>query len=138
MYKCEICGISEWNGKPISLQLHHVDGNRKNNLLSNIQILCPNCHSQTDNYAGKNININKHKNCVDKIKQKIEIPKRIKQAPPISREELKEKIRHVPFVKIGKELGVTDNAVRRWCDKYGLPRKISIIRKYSDDEWKYI
>lgn len=53
--KCEECGIVEWNGKPITLQLHHVDGNRSNNKLENLQILCPNCHTQTDNYAGKNL-----------------------------------------------------------------------------------
>lgn len=42
---CECCGISDWNGKPISLQLHHIDGNPKNNKLENLQILCPNCHT---------------------------------------------------------------------------------------------
>ncbi len=51
--KCEICGITEWQGKPIVCQLHHKDGNRKNNKLSNLQMLCPNCHSQTDNYSKK-------------------------------------------------------------------------------------
>lgn len=50
-YKCEICGISEWQGKSIILQVHHIDGNPYNNTLENIQILCPNCHSQTDSYS---------------------------------------------------------------------------------------
>ncbi len=53
-YKCECCGISDWNGKSISLQLHHINGNSRDNSLSNLQILCPNCHSQTDNYGSKN------------------------------------------------------------------------------------
>ena len=52
--KCECCGISEWNNKPISCQLHHIDGNPSNNALENLQILCPNCHTQTDNYGSKN------------------------------------------------------------------------------------
>ena len=43
--KCEICGITEWNGKPLVMQLHHIDGNNKNNSLDNLQMLCPNCHS---------------------------------------------------------------------------------------------
>jgi Zn finger protein HypA/HybF involved in hydrogenase expression len=52
-YKCELCGISEWNGKPLSLQLHHINGVNNDNRLSNLQILCPNCHSQTDNFSSK-------------------------------------------------------------------------------------
>lgn len=53
--KCELCDLTSWLGSPLSLQLHHKDGVRNNNLLSNLQILCPNCHSQTDNFAGRNI-----------------------------------------------------------------------------------
>ena len=53
-YKCECCGISEWNGKSIRLQLHHKDGNPMNNNLENLEVLCPNCHTQTDNYGSKN------------------------------------------------------------------------------------
>ena len=48
--KCEICGLSEWMGKPIPLELHHKDFNHHNNALSNLQILCSNCHMQTHNY----------------------------------------------------------------------------------------
>lgn len=48
--KCESCGNVMWLGKPISLELHHLDGDRKNNILSNLIIICPNCHAQTDNY----------------------------------------------------------------------------------------
>lgn len=53
--KCEICGISEWLGKPIKCELHHKDGNRNNHRLENLQMLCPNCHSQTDTYKALNI-----------------------------------------------------------------------------------
>lgn len=52
-YKCEICGISEWLEKPISLQLHHINGIHNDNRLSNLQLLCPNCHSQTENFGTK-------------------------------------------------------------------------------------
>lgn len=54
-YKCECCGISTWQGKTIILQLHHRDGDRTNNKRENLAILCPNCHSQTDTFSGKNI-----------------------------------------------------------------------------------
>ena len=53
--KCEDCGITEWNNKKISFDLEHIDGNSSNNLLENLKILCPNCHSQTSTYKGRNI-----------------------------------------------------------------------------------
>ena len=53
-WKCECCGIEDWMGKPISLEVHHIDGNRLNNSLDNLQILCPNCHSQTPNWRSRN------------------------------------------------------------------------------------
>lgn len=52
---CEQCGITNWMGKEITFHLHHIDGNHNNNELSNLQVLCPNCHSQTDNFAGKGV-----------------------------------------------------------------------------------
>jgi 5-methylcytosine-specific restriction endonuclease McrA len=52
--RCERCGISEWLGNPLSLQLHHVNGDGRDNRLENVQILCPNCHSQTGSWGGRN------------------------------------------------------------------------------------
>lgn len=54
------------------------------------------------------------------------------------REELKDLIRNYPFTQLGKKFGVSDNAIRKWCDSYSLPRKSSEIKKYSDEEWKNI
>ncbi len=53
--RCETCGIAEWRGRPLSLALHHVNGDGSDNRLENLQILCPNCHSQTENFAGRNV-----------------------------------------------------------------------------------
>ena len=50
-YKCECCGLSEWMGKPIPLELHHKDFNHYNNSLDNLQILCANCHMQAHDYC---------------------------------------------------------------------------------------
>ena len=54
---------------------------------------------------------------------------------PVTREELKKKIRKQTFTSIGQEFGVSDNTIRKWCDKYNLPRKVSEIKKYSDEDW---
>ena len=54
--KCEMCGNSEWMGLPITLELHHIDGDRYNNIFKNLQILCPNCHSLTPNHSKKKLN----------------------------------------------------------------------------------
>ncbi len=51
---CATCGISEWRGEPLSLALHHINGDRLDNRAANLELLCPNCHSQTDNYSGRN------------------------------------------------------------------------------------
>jgi 5-methylcytosine-specific restriction endonuclease McrA len=52
--RCEECGISHWREKSLSMALHHVNGDRHDNRLENLQLLCPNCHSQTPNFSGRN------------------------------------------------------------------------------------
>jgi 5-methylcytosine-specific restriction endonuclease McrA len=51
---CAICSATEWLGRPLSLELHHINGDGKDNRLENLQLLCPNCHSQTDSWGGRN------------------------------------------------------------------------------------
>lgn len=60
--KCEICNIIDWQGKSLTFHVHHIDGNYLNNMLSNLQVLCPNCHSQTENWGFKKRH-KKTKNC---------------------------------------------------------------------------
>lgn len=52
--KCNHCGITVWQGKRITLEIDHIDGNNKNNERDNLEGLCPNCHSITDTWRGRN------------------------------------------------------------------------------------
>jgi hypothetical protein len=52
--KCQICGISEWMGKPLTMILDHINGRANNNLPENLRLICHNCDSQTDHYKGRN------------------------------------------------------------------------------------
>ncbi len=54
-YKCSCCGnTGKWNNKPLTLQLDHINGINNDHRIENLRFLCPNCHSQTDSFAGKN------------------------------------------------------------------------------------
>ena len=50
---CEECGLTQWLGRPLSMALHHVNGDGRDNRLENLLLLCPNCHSQTHNFSGR-------------------------------------------------------------------------------------
>jgi hypothetical protein len=52
--RCDQCGISEWRGRPLSIQIDHINGQRNDNRLENLRMLCPNCHSQTDTFGARN------------------------------------------------------------------------------------
>lgn len=54
-HECEVCKNKLWMGKPIPLELDHIDGDCRNNGKSNLRLICPNCHAQTDTYKGKNV-----------------------------------------------------------------------------------
>lgn len=200
--ECEKCGLSEWMGEPIPLEVHHIDGDRLNNTLENLQLLCHNCHAFTGNWRkrktmrrvtdgeiiqamqGGHTNIRevllhigladsganydrvkrvaieagiytpqtcKHsdseRSCVvfdddyankniESTKSKVEFI--TTKGTRVSREELKSMVRTVSFTKIGEMFKVSDNAVRKWCKKLGLPHKASDIQKYSDETWELV
>lgn len=68
--KCERCGIEHWMGNEITFELHHINGIRTDNRLENLIILCPNCHSQTSNFRGKNSSVDLE--CLEITKQTAE------------------------------------------------------------------
>lgn len=118
---CERCGVSEWMGEPVPLQLHHINGDNTDNRIENIQILCPNCHAQTENYRGganrlKSDNycpecgrkISKNSKycpaCTARHRLKLDVPKEqlLKDL-----EELKS------YVKVAKKYGVSDKTIKK-------------------------
>lgn len=129
--RCEMCGINEWNGKKIVLQLHHINGNHSDNSLDNLQILCPNCHSQTETYCNTKREEKEKNKCVlcgKEITKKATMcfscfSKARKSKPTkYSKDELMDFfIQYGSFVEIGKFLGVSDNSVRKYFDNVNLP-----------------
>lgn len=125
--KCEICGLTEWLGHPLTIQLHHIDGDNTNNEISNLRMLCPNCHSQTDNYRG-NANAEK-KYCPDcgaeishtalhckKCSLKYQ---HITRKLEITDEELLEEKRKLKTnIALSKKYGVSDSYIARRLKKF--------------------
>ena len=73
--------------------------------------------------------------CFEKYRN-LHLPNSNKLKP--NRDELKEKIKTMSFLKIGKLYNVSDNAIRKWCKKYNLPYKYNDIKNITDDEWEKI
>lgn len=122
--RCYECGITEWYGRPAPLELEHINGDKLDNRLDNLSILCPNCHAFTSTYRGKNsrwagTGPPKIKPCID-----CGLPsqgKRCRVCWPISQEriswpsleELTRRAGDIGFSALGRELGVSDNAIRK-------------------------
>lgn len=139
-YKCACCGNNgEWNGQKLVLQVDHINGDHNDNRIENLRFLCPNCHSQTKTFAGRNLKPKEKivpektktcsecgilisdnnesglcKTCADKKRRTTERP---------SKEQLAQEIITSSFLAVGRKYGVSDNAIRKWCKAYGLPTK---------------
>lgn len=71
--ECELCHITEWKGKKLVMHMDHIDGNNRNHKRENLRMLCPNCHSQTPTYSGKDrTNVNYYKLSESEIKNAVE------------------------------------------------------------------
>jgi len=141
--KCECCGLSDWLKSNITLELHHINGRNLDNRIENLQLLCPNCHSQTPNHRGNNKKSEKKifkNNEYAKFKNSIKIEKpkciicgtlcnrynakycsdscsKISQKKIKNRphnEILKADIQSLGYRGTGRKYGVSDNTIRKW------------------------
>lgn len=133
-YKCSLCNnLGEWNGQKLILQLDHINGINNDNRLENLRFLCPNCHSQTETYCGKNSKKERIQNkCLDCSCDIGRDSTRCTKCSPISRpkyrfevskEELQKLVDKHPMVYLGKMFNVSDNAVKKRCIKLGVDYK---------------
>lgn len=121
--KCSKCSLGpEWNGEKLSLQIDHINGVSNDNRIENLRILCPNCHSQTDSFAGRRFSSQKNKKPVinpswrklDRLhNRKVERP---------SKEELQKLLWEKPTTLIASEFGVSDKAIEKWSKRFGLTK----------------
>lgn len=134
-YECEKCkNLGHWLEEKLSLHLEHKNGINNDNRIENLCFLCPNCHSQTKTYAGRNCkniksnicfverNLTLKESTEDKI---LRIQKMRKFEVNIV--ELKKLVdNNVPFTTIGKMFGVSDNAIRKRCKALNIN-----VQKYN-------
>lgn len=146
-YSCNNCeNKGQWEGKPLILQLDHINGIGNDHRLENLRFLCPNCHSQTETFGSKNgqsvkeatdnlcpscgvimaRNSQKCRTCHFDTLRRVEWPER---------DLLKNLIRTDTFTSIMKQFNVTDSTIRSWCKKYNLPHRKKDIVLYSNEEW---
>ena len=112
-WKCEKCQGEEWQGERIPLCIHHIDGNHINNEIDNLQVLCPNCHAQTDNYCGKNKT----------------------DRPPVTEEQFVEALKSTPSIRQAlQKLGI-NYAAKYYYDKaYYLMDKYNFVQEKPEKQ----
>ena len=144
VYECVLCGLSDWQREKITLHLDHIDSDRRNNTRDNLRLLCPNCHSQTPTYCGRNKSgavdikydtrvVYSCKDCgvvrsATKAERCLECENklnRLKSNIPWDAQELLELIKYNSMVKIGHMFGVSDNAIRKRCRVLGIDLKLA-------------
>jgi len=128
-YACEKCkNNGNWLGNKLVLQLEHKNGNSKDHRLDNLCFLCPNCHTQTSTYAGKNSSLKKSRICIEckgPTKGKGTKCRRCaSQKQPkkffVTKEELQKLVEIYPLTTIGRKFGVCGNSIKKRCRSFGI------------------
>ena len=137
--KCEICGADTWLGKRLICQLHHINGDNTDNRLENLQILCPNCHSQTDSYCGqanaKEKEVHYCQDCGRELKSKnsvycLSCASKRKKKIEVTKEELLRVLKETGNrLQASKHFGVSETTIRKWCKRFDLPEKSKDLKK---------
>lgn len=120
--KCYSCDLTIWIDVPIPLELEHIDGNHDNNKLENLTLLCPNCHALTPTYRRRN-----KKYPALKLSSEIDPDKVSKVAKPRATKikwpapsEVLSAVNTTSYSAVARNLGVSDNAVRKFLCKHDL------------------
>lgn len=158
-YECSICGmLPEWQGKPLTLILDHINGQNKDDRLENLRWVCPNCNQQLDTTGYKKARAeekesNKIQNfCLDchtpisvnavRCKKcNIAYQNKLKEEEnpiPVDRETLKKEIRILPFTEVARKYNTSKKWIQNWCRQLQLPQLKRDIERYTDEEWKLI
>lgn len=156
-YVCAICGLKpEWQGKPLTLILDHINGQNKDDRLENLRWVCPNCNQQLDTTGYKKARAELkqgekiQKYCIDCGCEISDNAVRCKtcniayrktsqsEKIPISKKELKNLIRTIPFTEIARQYNTSKKWILSWCRTYNLPDTKTEIKTYSEEEWEQI
>jgi len=142
---CELCGQGEmWRGRPMSLILDHINGERTDNRLQNLRIVCPNCNATLDTHCGRSArlrppevpcercgshfrpNAPRQRFCSCDCGQRAKRPyrprpadRRVPERPPY--DQLLAEVEVLGWVGVGRKYGVSDNAIRKWVRAYERP-----------------
>jgi hypothetical protein len=120
--KCALCSIpAEWNGMPLTLQLDHTNGVSRDNRVENLRLLCPNCHSQTATFGGKNQKAVLAKKQTSSPKGRNSARPHLRKFDPTP-DQLKQLVWQFPTTELAKPWGVSDKAVENRCKAFDIKK----------------
>jgi Zn finger protein HypA/HybF involved in hydrogenase expression len=146
-YKCGECGISTWNDKPLSLELDHINGINTDNRLTNLRLLCPNCHSQTPTFRAKNkasIRPRYCRDCDATISNQSHLGYCIQCMPAHRGHSIKNKLSLLDlesdlaelktYEAVAQKYNLSENCIRKWFRQYNQEGLKHVPKADIDDQ----